>query len=259
MMTAETYLPAAQERREPLVTFEDVTLGYGRRPVLSGLNFTLGAGDYVAIVGPNGAGKTTLLRAILGSVAPLAGRVTIHRRPLNYGYVPQARTMDDHFPLTALDIVLMGRSRALGLLRRPGRADRARAQEALAQVGISDLAGQLFREMSGGQKQRTLLARALVSEPDALVLDEPTTGMDVAAQHATMTLVDRLHAERGLLVLMVSHVLNDVVNHAHQVAMLGGTRFEMGPVDAVVRPETLEALYGIALDVVERDGKRLVL
>jgi ABC-type Mn2+/Zn2+ transport system ATPase subunit len=244
---------------EPLLTFRDVTLGYGRRVVLSGLNFTLRAGDYVGIVGPNGAGKTTLLQAILGTLRPKAGAITAHKRPLTFGYVPQAQTMDDHFPLTALDIVVMGRYRKLGLVHRPGRADRQRALLALEQVGIAELAPRLFREMSGGQKQRTLMARALVSDPDALVLDEPTTAMDVAAEHATMELVDRLHAERGLLVLMVTHALNVVANHARQVAMLGGSRFEMGPVDAVVRPETLQSLYGMPLEVVEFGGRRLVL
>lgn len=250
---------AAEAAGEPLVTFRDVTLGYGRRVVLSGLSFTLHAGDYVGIVGPNGAGKTTLLHAILGTLRPTGGAITVHKRPLPLGYVPQAQTMDDHFPLCALDIVLMGRYRALGLVRRPGRADRERALAALEQVGIADLAARLFREMSGGQKQRTLMARALVSDPDVLVLDEPTTGMDVAAEHTTMELVDRLHAERGLLVLMVTHALNVVVNHARQVAMLGGGRFEMGPVDAVVRRETLQSLYGMPLEVARFGERRLVL
>ena len=250
---------AAAQTAPPLLTFENVTLGYGRRMVLSGLNFTLRAGDYVGIVGPKGAGKTTLLHAILGTLRPQAGAITVHRKPLTFGYVPQAQTMNDLFPLTALDIVLMGRFRSLGLLRRPGRADRERALFALEQVGVPELAPRLFREFSGGQKQRTLMARALVSEPDVLVLDEPTNDMDVAAEHATMELVDRLHEERGLLVLMVSHLLNVVVNHVQQVVILGGSRFEMGPVKQIVRSETLQDLYGMPLEVVEVGGRRVVL
>ena len=260
MMT--TGAPAAAPNAalgEPLLTFENVTLGYSKRTVLSGLDFVLRAGDYLGIVGPNGAGKTTLLHAILGSLKPRAGSITVHRKPLTFGYVPQAQTMDDHFPLTALDIVLMGRYRELGLLRRPGKADRERARHALEQVGVPDLAGRLFREFSGGQKQRTLMARALASDPDVLVLDEPTNDMDIAAEHATMELIDRLHAERGLLVLMVSHMLNVVANHVQQIAILGGSRFEMGPVDEVVRPETLEALYGMPLEVAQFGGRRVVL
>jgi ABC-type Mn2+/Zn2+ transport system ATPase subunit len=244
---------------EPLLTFSGVTLGYGRRTVLAGLSFTLHTGDYVGIVGPNGAGKTTLLHAILGLLAPQAGSITVHRKPLTFGYVPQAQTMDPYFPLTALDIVLMGRYRNIGLVRRASKADKERAYNALEQVGVPDLAPRLFREFSGGQKQRTLMARALVADPDVLVLDEPTNDMDVAAEHATMELIDRLHGERGLLVLMVSHMLNVVVNHVHDVAILGGSHFEMGPVDTVVRPETLQSLYGMSLEVAEFGGRRVVL
>ena len=245
----------------PLVCFRDVSLGYGHRIVLAGLNLRLDAGGYVGIVGPNGAGKTTLLRGILGTLKPLSGSVEYGKRPIRFGYVPQAQTMDETFPLTALDIVLMGRYHHVGLLRRPSRVDREAALDALEQVGIPELAGRLFREFSGGQRQRTLMARALASEPDVLVLDEPTNDMDVAAEHATMELVDRLHAERGLLVLMVSHLLNVVVNHVHDLAIVGAGRkdFEMGCVDDLVTPEHMEEIYGMRLAVGEVNGKRVVL
>jgi ABC-type cobalamin/Fe3+-siderophores transport system ATPase subunit len=169
--------------------------------------------------------------------------------------------MDETFPLTALDVVLMGRFRDLGPVRRPGREDRERAMSSLEQVGIADLSDRLFREFSGGQRQRTLMARALASEPDVLVLDEPTNDMDVAAEHATMELVDHLHAERGLLVLMVSHLLNVVVNHVHDLAIVGAgeTHFEMGPVDDLVTPEHMRKIYGMALVVGEVAGKKVVL
>jgi ABC-type Mn2+/Zn2+ transport system ATPase subunit len=249
------------ETGAPLVRLRDVTLGYGRRVILSHLNFRLDAGGYVGIVGPNGAGKTTLLRALLGTLSPLSGTVEYGRKPMRFGYVPQAQTMDETFPLTALDVVLMGRFREIGPVRRPGRADRDRAFAALEQVGIADLANRLFREFSGGQRQRTLMARALASEPDVLVLDEPTNDMDVAAEHATMELVDRLHAERGLLVLMVSHLLNVVVNHVHDLAIVGvgETHFEMGSVDDLVTPEHMRQIYGMPLVVGEVAGKRVVL
>ena len=243
---------------EKLMTFDDVTLGYGRRVVLSGLSFELRSGDYLGIVGPNGSGKTTLLHAILGQLRPQLGSVTMHRR-LNYGYVPQAQTMDDHFPLTAFDIVLMGRYRQLGLLRSPSKADREAAMNALDQVGVPDLAHRLFREFSGGQKQRTLMARALVGSPDALVLDEPTNDMDVAAEHATMELIDRLHEQHGILVLMVSHMLNVVANHVEHVAIVGDGRMEMGPVDKIVTSEFLTRLYGSTLEVAEVGGRRVVI
>jgi ABC-type Mn2+/Zn2+ transport system ATPase subunit len=244
---------------DPLITFDKVTLGYGQREILKDLSFTLDAGDYIGIVGPNGAGKTTLLHAILGALKPQEGEIKTHRDPLTFGYVPQAQTMDEQFPLTALDIVLMGRYRGMGLFRRPTQADRDRAQQALTDVGVPELAHRLFREFSGGQKQRTLMARALVSDPDILVLDEPTNDMDIAAEHATMELVDRLHRERGILVLMVSHMLNVVVNHVHQVALVGGGRFTLGTVEEIVTPDMLHKLYNLPLSVTQVGKKRLVL
>lgn len=241
-----------------LVTFDSATLGYGRRIVLSGLTFTLNAGGYLGIVGPNGAGKTTLLKALLGLLKPLSGSI-VHHRKLTFGYVPQAQTTDELFPMTALDIVLMGRYRQLGLFKGPGPADRAAAEEALAHVGIPDKAHQLFRELSGGQKQRVLLARALVSRPDVLVLDEPTSAMDIAAEHATMELIDALHKELGMLVVLVSHQLNAVANHARTVAILGGSHFEVGPVEEIVSPQVLESLFGRPFRVADVEGRRMVL
>jgi len=254
----------AQDRCEagalgaPAVRFENVTLGYGNRTVLSGLNFQLGKGGYVGIVGPNGAGKTTLLRAILGTLRPLSGRV-VRDPDLSIGYVPQAQTLNEHFPLSALDVVLMGRYRLLGVGRRPSRKDRAACLEVMEQVGVQDLAGRPFRDLSGGQKQRVLVARALASGPAALVLDEPTSGMDVAAEQATMELLDRLHDQRGLLLLMVSHTLNVVVNHAQQVAIMGESGLTLGSVDEMVKAERLQEVYGTSLTVGSVNGKRVVL
>ncbi|HEY3281658.1 MAG TPA: ATP-binding cassette domain-containing protein [Armatimonadota bacterium] len=242
-----------------LISFQNASLGYGRHTVLSGLSFELRAGDYVGIVGPNGAGKTTLLQAILGSLKPQSGAVRYPRGTVSFGYVPQIQRMGEHFPVSVLEVVLMGRYPRLGPLRRPGPADREMALRCLEQVGIVDLAQRLFRDLSGGQKQRALMARALAAEPEVLVLDEPTNDMDVAAEHATMELVDELHSRRGLLVLMVSHLLNVVVNHVHQVVMLGGRRFAMGPVDELVKSAPLTDLYGLPLSVLEVEGKRVVL
>jgi ABC-type Mn2+/Zn2+ transport system ATPase subunit len=255
----ENEVSPPEEADELLLTFDNVTLGYGRRVILRNLTFTLDDHDFIGIVGPNGSGKTTLLQAILGALPPQSGTITRHRNPLTFGYVPQLQTMDDQFPLTALDIVLMGRNRNIGPFRRPGQEDRERALLALEQVGVPDLANRLFREFSGGQKQRTLMARALVSDPDILVLDEPTNDMDVAAEHATMELIDRLHDERDLLVLMVSHMLNVVVNHVRQVVIVGGGHLTMGPIKEIVTPETLKRLYNMPLEVVEVGGKRVVL
>ncbi|WP_309685305.1 metal ABC transporter ATP-binding protein [Armatimonas sp.] len=242
----------------PLITFDDATLGYGRRVVLPSLSFGLSEGGYLGIVGPNGAGKTTLLKAILGILAPLSGKA-IHHRKLTFGYVPQAQTTDDLFPITVQEIVVMGRYRRVGLLKNPGSEDRQRAESALEQVGLPHLSTRLFRELSGGQKQRVLMARALVSEPDVLVLDEPTSAMDIAAESATMELIERIHQQSLLLVVLVSHSLNIVANHARTVAILGGTHFQIGPVEKIVQPETLRELFNYDFKILEVDGRRLVL
>jgi len=245
----------------PLIRFEGVELGYGRKRVLSGLSFTLYAGDYLGIVGPNGVGKTTLLKAVLGVLRPQAGRVT--RAPgrgggtLTFGYVPQLQTIDEIYPLTALDVVLMGRYRRVGLFRRPGKTDHARSLAALEQVGLADSATLLFRDLSGGQRQRVLMARALAADPDILVLDEPTNGMDPAAERATMDLIDRLHRESGLTVLVVSHLLNVVIAHVSHIAFLGASDFAVLPVAEATAPEHLSRLYGIPIAVGQVNGRRV--
>ncbi len=245
-----------------LIGFENVDLGYGRRRVLTGLDFCIREGDYLGIVGPNGAGKTTLLKAVLGVLRPLSGRVVRQSAAggdLHFGYVPQLNTVDDIYPLTALDVALMGRYSRVGLVRRPGKEDRERALMALAQVGIEDLADKLFRDLSGGQRQRVLMARALAADPDVLVLDEPTNDMDIAAERATMDLIDRLREERKITILMVSHLLNLVVGHARQVAFLGTAEFSILPVEQAATEEHLRRLYGVPVKVALVDGKRVVL
>jgi len=255
--------PARRDRHaatgQELVSFTEVSLAYGRRPVLSGLTFALHQGDYVGIVGPNGAGKTTLLRALLGLLRPRSGRIEMPCRPLRCGYVPQLQTVDEIFPLTVLEIVLMGRYGRLGPCRRPRPADRGVALAALEEVGIADLAGQLYRDLSGGQRQRTLMARALACDPDLLVLDEPTNDMDLAGEHATMALVDRLQAERQLTVVMVSHYLNVVVNHVRLLALLGNGDFRLLPTEQVLEAGHLQKLYGMPIEVAEVRGRRVVV
>src|SRR5437870_12918214 len=145
---------------EKLIVFENADLGYGRQRVLQGVNFDVIPGDFLGIVGPNGAGKTTMLKAILGLLKPISGRVTVTSEGLRIGYVPQRESVDTLFPLTVMDIVLMGRYTRLGPFGRPGTADKEFAMRALDHVGITKLAGRPYPNLSGGQKQRALIARA---------------------------------------------------------------------------------------------------
>lgn len=242
-----------------LLRFDNVDVGYGRRRVLGDVSFGLAAGDYVAIVGSNGSGKTTLLRSLLGLLRPLSGRITTPGGALHFGYVPQLQAVDEIFPLTVFEVVLMGRYGRIGALRRPRAEDRERCLKALLEVGIEHLEQRLYRELSGGQKQRALIARALTGEPDMLVLDEHTNDLDIGAEKAIMSLIDRLHAERHLAVVMVSHSLNTVANHARRIGIIaqGGCRFL--PVEDVLQPEYLLGLYGVPLRVLEVQGNRVIV
>lgn len=250
--------PSIPGGSEELLRFQDVALGYGAKRVLSGLNFSLFAGDYAAIVGSNGVGKTTLLRAVLGQIRPLGG--TIERpRALRFGYVPQASALDETFPISALEVTLMGRYGLLGAVRRPRREDVEAARDALRDVGAEGFANRLFRELSGGQKQRALIARALASRPDVLVLDEHTAGLDIASERGISGLVDELQRERGLTIVMVSHELTSVANHARRIALIhdGGCAFL--PASEVLQSDHLERALGVPLRVVEVEGRRIVL
>jgi ABC-type Mn2+/Zn2+ transport system ATPase subunit len=241
-----------------LVTFSGVTLGYGRRAVLSGLSFAVAEGDFLGLVGPNGAGKTTVLRAILGTLRPLSG--TVARAPgLRFGYVPQRDQVDYNFPLRVLDVVLMGRYDRIGLGRRPGADDRRRAQAALEHVGIPDLAERPLKDLSGGQKQRALIARALVGEPNVLVLDEPTNGMDLVSTTQILGLVRELHERDRLTVIMVSHALNEVANYVERIALVVGGGFRIGGVDEIMTVPVLSEMYGIPVEVDSFNGHRIVL
>lgn len=241
-----------------LVSFRGVTLGYGRHVVLRDLTFDIPPGDSLGVVGPNGSGKTTLVRAILGTLAPLAGQI-IRAGGLRFGYVPQRGHVDPGFPITALDVVLMGRYDRIGLGRRPSREDRERARAALAQAGIADLAGRHLADLSGGQQQRTLIARALVGEPNVLVLDEPTAGMDLVSTTQILALVRDLQERTGITMLMVSHALNEVANYVDRIALTVDHGLRLGPVAEIMTESVLTAVYGIPVEVNAFDGHRLVM
>jgi len=240
-----------------LITFDGVTLGYGRRPVLTGLGFEIPEGDFLGLVGPNGAGKTTILRAILGSLAPMSGSIT-RADGLRFGYVPQRDQVDYNFPLKVVDVVLMGRYDRVGLARRPGKLDHDRARAALEHVGIASLANEPLSALSGGQRQRCLIARALVGEPNLLILDEPTNGMDLVSTTQILALVRELHERDGLTVLMVSHALNEVANYVRRIALVLEGAFRVGEVDEIMTEETLSEMYGIPVEVSSFGDHRMV-
>lgn len=243
----------------PLVALEDAAIGHGGRPILSGLSLGVRPGDFLAVVGPNGGGKTTLLRTLLGALPLVSGRL-VRPRPVRVGYVPQREHVDAIWPFTVGEVVLMGRVPALGPLRRPGPADFAEVRGALARVGIEGLAGRWYGELSGGQRQRALIARALAAGPELLALDEPTNGMDPGAELATMDLLRDLQRGGPLAIVMVSHRIEAVANHARTFAFVDKDvpLFGAGTVDEMLRPAALAALYRRPVTVREENGRRYV-
>ena len=242
-----------------LLRFENVSVGYGKNVVLSQLSFSIENGDYLAIVGSNGAGKTTILRTLLGLLAPVAGQIEKPAGALHFGYVPQLQAVYDIFPLSALEITVMGLYGRVGIIKRPQKTHFEKARAALQEVGIGAVENKLFRELSGGQKQRVLIARALVADPQILVLDEHTNNLDLNGERAIMALIDEVHQKHNIAVVMVTHSLGAVANHARHIGLIRAHRFEFAPVETVMQSDYLSDFYGAKVRVLEIEGQRVIV
>lgn len=237
--------------RPPVAEVEHVCVDYGRERVLDRVSLTVRAGDVLGLIGPNGSGKTTLLRVLLGLVRPQCGHVRLFGQELRafagwhrVGYVPQkAVAFEARFPATALEVVLSGRCGRRGLGRRFRPEDVAAARRALATVGMQAYAAHPVGRLSAGQQQRVFIARALATEPDLLVLDEPTVGVDVEAQEQFYGLLRRLNEERGTTILLVSHDIGVVAREVTQLACLNRTLVFHGPPEEALRSGALARLY----------------
>jgi ABC-type Mn2+/Zn2+ transport system ATPase subunit len=234
-----------------MIELEHVTVRYQDLVALEEVTFRVAAGEFVALIGPNGSGKTTLVKTILGLVKPACGAVRLFGKPpeqldgewKRVGYVPQLAQIDARFPIRVLDVVLMGRYGRLGLIRRPGPGDREAARRALEQVGMADLAGRPIGRLSGGQRQRVLVARALANEPELLLLDEPTTGVDVGTSEGLFDLLNVLH-HQGMTILVVSHDVGVVAQHVDQVACINRRLVAHGRPEEVLSGEVVACMYG---------------
>lgn len=230
------------------ITVTDLTVAYQDKPVLWDVDVDVPAGILMAIVGPNGAGKTTLLKSILGLIKPAAGQVLIYDKPYAQqrrlvGYVPQRGSVDWDFPTSVLDVVMMGRYRALGWVRRPGAGERRLALEALERVGMSAFADRQISQLSGGQQQRVFLARALVQDAQVYFMDEPFQGVDALTERAIVGLLQELR-QAGKTVVVVHHDLQTVPEYFDWVTLLNVRRIASGPVTQVFTEANLRLTYG---------------
>ncbi|MCH6556787.1 MAG: metal ABC transporter ATP-binding protein [Nitrospirae bacterium] len=246
----------------PIIRFSHATFGFPGVIALQDISLEISEGEFVGVIGPNGSGKTTLCRAILGLMRPLEGSLQIfdcaceklrcHHRA-RIGYLPQKGVLERNFPITVLEAVMMGRYGALGLFRRPGQQDREIAVEALENVGMQDHRNTALGHLSGGQQQRVLIARALAQKPQVLLLDEPTTGVDITTQHSVLDLVQHLHRDLGLTVLLVTHDINLIRSRVNRLVLLKTRLFAAATPEEVLRPDLLRQVYGKDLVITQQD------
>ena len=238
----------AGELMKDAIEIENLTVNYDKTAVLWDLSLSLPRGVLCGIAGPNGAGKSTLLKAAMGLVKPLSGRIAFHGQPLakmrkKIAYVPQRESVDWDFPITVSDVVLMGRYNRLGPFGRPRKADRDAAELALQKLGMKEMAHRQISQLSGGQQQRLFIARALVQDPDILLMDEPFAGIDLTTEKAIIDLL-RVLRDEGKTVLIVFHDLPCAKEYFDWLILLNRRLIACGPIGETFTREHLMKAFG---------------
>ena len=252
-------MPEADPNAPVLLRAVDIAAGYGRVRALSKIHLEVRRGWVTALVGPNGCGTTTFLRVLLGLLRPKEGRIEWPQGRARIGYVPQADASEQIFPVSALEVVCMGLTPELGLLRRARREQRQRCRAALEHFEVAALADRPFRDLSGGQRQRVMLARAIVSEPDLLVLDEPVRGLDFASATTLVASMRALAREQSMAIVVATHSLDLVANYADAVALFKDGHAISGPAQQMLDDAHLTEYLGTPIHVAEVAGMRVVL
>ncbi len=250
-------LGAEHSELSPL-SIHDMTVAYHRKPVLWDIDLDVPEGHLVGIIGPNGAGKSTLIKATLDLIPRASGQVLFYGQPYRQqrhliAYVPQRESVDWDFPVSALDVVMMGLYGKLGWFRRPGRQEREQAEEALDRVGMAPYADRQIRQLSGGQQQRVFLARALVQDARIYFMDEPFAGVDAATEKAIISLLSALRSA-GKTVLVVHHDLQTITEYFDYLLMLNMRVVAFGPTETIFTEDNLRKTYGGRLTVLDAVG-----
>ena len=237
---------------------ENIHYAYNSHAVLCGVDLEVSAGEFVGVIGPNGSGKTTLLRALGGVIQPSQGQVQFDARPVNrISRAELARrmacltqTVNVNLPFTVSQVVLLGRNPHLKRFQRIGAEDRQIARTAMTDAAVAELAEKMVTEISAGERQRVFLAMALAQQPELLMLDEPTSHLDIAHQVRIYELLRSLHRQRKLTVVVVSHDLNLAAEYCQKLILLhDGKVAVQGPAEQVIRKEILEEVYGTEVTV----------
>ncbi len=254
--------PHQRESGQPVVELKKVSSGYEGQAVLFDVDLRIMPGDFVGFLGPSGSGKTTLLRTILGAARVYSGQAVVNgqrvnRRRPQAGYVPQLETIDWNFPVTVEEVVMMGYTRRNPFFPWHRRDDWRAAREMMERLGIAHLEGRHIRQLSGGQQQRVFLARALVSNPSLLLLDEPTSGVDIKTRDEMMHLLHELN-HQGITIAMTTHEINAVAAHLPWLVCINGHILAEGPPSEVISPDILRLTYGAEMPVIEHEGMTLV-
>jgi ABC-type Mn2+/Zn2+ transport system ATPase subunit len=236
---------------EAVITAENLAIGYNRNPVVSGISLAIMRGSFSALLGTNGSGKSTLLKTLLGLLPPVEGRLKVNEAPdapVVFGYVPQTTVMDPLYPLTGFDVALMGVYGRVGPGRWVPSKEREFVRECLKATNAEQFSRQRFSDLSGGQKQRVLIARALATRATILVLDEPTSGLDSAATQSLMEFIAKIHTERKLTTILVSHDLALVRKHAQQIIWLHQGKAMQGTVSDLLTREKMAEIFELELN-----------
>lgn len=249
------------ERNELPIEIHDMTIAYHKKPVLWDVDLELPEGKLVGIIGPNGAGKSTMIKAVMGLIPKASGWVKIYGKPYEeqrqlIGYVPQRESVDWDFPISALEVVLMGRYGRVGWIRRPGKEDRWIAEEALDKVSMGEFRDRQISQLSGGQQQRIFLARALAQDARIYLMDEPFAGVDAATERAIIDILVELRRQ-GKTILVVHHDLQTVTQYFDWVLMLNMRVVANGPTEEVYTDENLQRTYGGKLTVLSQAAQAM--
>lgn len=251
-----------------VIRFSDLTAAYNGKVVLDGISMEIREGEFIGVIGPNGSGKTTLIKTILGLIKPIKGSVNIFNcsceslrcyHLAKIGYLPQKESIDPNFPITCLEAVLMGRYSGLGLFKRPTKKDWEIVESLLEDVGMYGYRDRPLGQLSGGEHQRVMIARALAGEPEVLLLDEPTTGIDTATQHSILNLIRGLHKNLHLTILLITHDINMISPFVDRLALLKTKLVAMGPPSSVLTREILSLVYGKEVIVMGKDEGSYVI